>query len=96
MNDVVAQPIVEAACRVHTALGPGLLEIRLPGGLACELEKRGLRISRQQVIPVVYETVRIHTGFHADLVVEERSWRSRRWRASRRCIKTAPPVSEAR
>ena len=39
--------------------------------LAYELEKRGLRIARQQVIPVVYEALRIHTGFHADLVVKD-------------------------
>jgi GxxExxY protein len=71
MNEnVVAQQIVAAAYRVHTTLGPGLLESVYEAALAYELEKRGLRISRQQVIPVVYETVRIHTGFHADLVVE--------------------------
>jgi GxxExxY protein len=71
MNEnVVAQQIVDAAYRVHTTLGPGLLESVYEAALAYELEKRGLRISRQQVIPVVYETVRIHTGFHADLVVE--------------------------
>jgi GxxExxY protein len=71
MNEnVVAQQIVAAAYRVHTTLGPGLLESVYEAALAYELEKRGLRISRQQVIPVLYETVRIHTGFHADLVVE--------------------------
>jgi GxxExxY protein len=69
-ENVVAQQIVDAAYRVHTTLGPGLLESVYEAALAYELEKRGLRISRQQLIPVVYETVRIHTGFHADLVVE--------------------------
>ena len=39
--------------------------------MAYELEKRGLRITRQQGIPVVYEAVRIHTGFYADVVVED-------------------------
>ena len=39
--------------------------------LAYELEKRELRITRQQAVPVIYEAVRIHTGFHADLVVED-------------------------
>ena len=39
--------------------------------LAYELEKRGLSIARQQGIPVVYESVRIHAGFYADLVVED-------------------------
>ena len=68
-NDVARQ-IVDAAYRVHTILGPGLLESVYGAALAYELEKRGLHISRQQAVPVVYDAVRIHTGFHADLVVE--------------------------
>ncbi len=40
--------------------------------LAYELEKRGLRVTRQQAIPVIYEAIRIDTGFHADLVVENK------------------------
>ena len=67
----MAQQIVDAAYRVHTTLGPGLLESVYQAALAYELEKRGLRVARQQAIPVVYETVRAATGFHADLIVEE-------------------------
>lgn len=70
-ESAVAQQIVDAAYRVHTTLGPGLLESVYQAALAYELEKRGLRVARQQAIPVVYETVRIDTGFHADLIVEE-------------------------
>lgn len=73
MNEnVLAQQIVDAAYRVHTTLGPGLLESVYEAALAYELEKRGLRITRQQAIPVVYDTVRILAGFHTDLVVEEK------------------------
>lgn len=67
----VARQIVDAAYRVHTALGPGLLESVYEAALSYELEKRGLRVARQQAIPVVYEEVHIHTGFHADLIVED-------------------------
>jgi len=70
-ESAVAQQIVDAAYRVHTTLGPGLLESVYQAALAYELEKRGLRVARQQAIPVVYETVRAATGFHADLIVEE-------------------------
>jgi GxxExxY protein len=70
-ENAVAQQIVDAAFRVHTTLGPGLLESVYEAALAYELEKRGLRITRQQGIPVVYEAVRIHAGFFADLVVED-------------------------
>lgn len=71
-ENALAQQIVDAAYRVHTTLGPGLLESVYEAALAYELEKRGLRIGRQQAIPVVYEAVCIHTGFHCDLLVEDR------------------------
>ena len=70
-ENAVAQQIVDAAYRVHTTLGPGLLESVYEAALAYELEKRGLHLARQQAIPVIYEAVHIHTGFHADLVVED-------------------------
>ena len=38
--------------------------------LASEFEKRGLRFTRQQGIPVIYETIRLDQGFRADLIVE--------------------------
>jgi GxxExxY protein len=69
-ENAVAQQIVDAAYRVHTTLGPGLLESVYEAALAYELEKRGLHLTRQQAVPVIYEAVHIHTGFHADLVVE--------------------------
>jgi len=68
----IAQQIVDAALRVHTTLGPGLLESVYQAALAYELEKRRLRVLRQQAIPVVYEAIRIDTGFYADLVVDDK------------------------
>ena len=70
-ENAVAMQIVDAAYRVHTTLGPGLLESVYEAALAYELEKRGLRVARQHAIPVIYEEVRIHAGFYADLVVED-------------------------
>ena len=69
--NALARQIVDAAYRVHTTLGPGLLESVYEAALAYELGKRGLRVSRQPGIPVIYEAVRIHPGFYADLVVED-------------------------
>ena len=63
----MANQIVDAAYRVHTTPGPGLLESVYQAALAYELEKRGMRVVRQQAIPVV----RIDTGFYADLVVDK-------------------------
>jgi GxxExxY protein len=67
----VAREIVDAAYRVHTTLGPGLLESVYEAALAYELEKRGLNVGRQQAVPAVYEEVHIHTAFYADLIVED-------------------------
>jgi len=66
----IAREIVDAAFKVHTTLGPGLLETVYETVLAFELEKRGLDVSRQSPIPVIYETVKMEVGFRADLVVE--------------------------
>jgi GxxExxY protein len=68
----VAKQIVDAAYRVHTSLGPGLLESVYEVVLAYELENRGLRVVRQQPIPIVYQGTRIEVGFRADLSVEDR------------------------
>jgi len=67
----VAREIVDAAYRVHTTLGPGLLESVYEAALAYELEKRGLKVGRQQAVPAVYEEVHIHAAFYADLIVED-------------------------
>ena len=71
-ENAIAKEIVDAAFRIHTTLGPGLLESVYDRVLAYELGRRGLRTVRQQPIPVVYENIRIHTGFRADLVVEDK------------------------
>ena len=71
-ENAIAKEIVDAAFRIHTTLGPGLLESVYDAVLAYELAQRGLRVSRQQPIPVVYGTVRIDMGFRADLIVEEK------------------------
>ena len=54
------------------ALGPGLLKSVYQAALEYEVKKRRLRVSPQQAIPVIYESVRIETGFHADLIVENK------------------------
>lgn len=61
--------IVDAAYKIHTTLGPGLLESVYEAVLAFELEKRGCEVIRQQAIPVVYESVHLEAGFRADLII---------------------------
>jgi GxxExxY protein len=71
-ENAIAKEIVDAAFRIHTTLGPGLLESVYDSVLAYELGRRGLRTLRQQAIPVIYDNVRIDIGFRADLIVETR------------------------
>jgi GxxExxY protein len=66
----IAKVIVDAAFKIHTKLGPGLLESVYEALLAYELKQRGLLVVRQQSIPVIYETVQLEEGFRADLIVE--------------------------
>lgn len=61
--------IVDSAFKIHTTLGPGLLESVYEAVLAHELEKRGLNVIRQRAIPVVYDTVKLDLGFRADIIV---------------------------
>lgn len=68
----VAKEIVDAAYKIHTTLGPGLLESVYQAVLEYELRKRGLRIEADQPIPVVYEGVHLEVGFRADLIVENK------------------------
>jgi GxxExxY protein len=69
-NEITAQ-IVDAAYRIHTQLGPGLLETVYEVTLAFELQRRGLRVRRQVPMPVEYEGIKFDEGFRANLVVEE-------------------------
>ena len=71
-ENAIAKEIVDAAYRMHTTLGPGLLESVYEVLLAYELWQRGLRTTRQQPVPLVYGNIRMETGFRADLIVEDR------------------------
>jgi GxxExxY protein len=64
--------IVDAAMKVHTSLGPGLLESAYEACLVRELRKRGLRVDSQVPISVIYDGETLDIGYRADLVVEEK------------------------
>jgi len=68
----IATIIVDSCFKVHTTLGPGLLESVYEAVLLYELEKRGLSVTKQQVIPVSYDGTQFEEGFRADLVVEDK------------------------
>jgi GxxExxY protein len=68
----IAKEIVDVAFKIHSAYGPGLFESVYEAIMTHELSKRGLRVSRQQPIPLIHENIRMGVGFRADLVVNAR------------------------
>ncbi len=67
----VATAVVDAAIKVHRALGPGLLESAYEACLCYELSKRGIPYRRQVSLPVRYEEVFVETGFRLDILADE-------------------------
>jgi len=70
LNEISAQ-VVDAAMKVHSVLGPGLLENAYEVCLKHELEKRALRVQQQVPLPAMYDGIRIDLGYRLDLLVEE-------------------------
>jgi GxxExxY protein len=62
--------IVDSAMKVHSGLGPGLLESVYLACLVHELDQRGFRTAVQLPLPVIYDSVRLDLGFRIDLLVE--------------------------
>jgi GxxExxY protein len=70
--DLIAREVVDAAFRIHTALGPGLLESVYEACMAIELRKRGLSFATQVALPVTYEGETIEPAFRIDLLVDSK------------------------
>jgi GxxExxY protein len=68
----IAKQIVDSAFKIHTELGPGLLESVYEAVLAHELGRRGLSVTKQRAIPVIYEDVQLEVGFRADIIVQNK------------------------
>ncbi len=67
----VAHEVIQAAFRVHKALGPGLLESAYEKCLCHELNKGGLSFQSQLEVPLIYDGMKIESGFRIDILVEE-------------------------
>ncbi|MGC9194652.1 MAG: GxxExxY protein [Syntrophobacteraceae bacterium] len=66
----IAREVVDCGYRIHTQLGPGLLESVYEVVLARLLVDRGFLIERQKQVPIVFEGLHFAEGFRADLLVE--------------------------
>src|SRR4051812_29060177 len=63
--------IIDAALRVHTELGPGLLESAYKACLSEELRFRGLNVATEVELPVTYRGVTLPLGYRVDLIVDD-------------------------
>lgn len=63
--------VVDAAIKVHTLLGAGLLESAYSHCLALELTRRGVAVRREVGIPIEYEGQRVEVGYRADMIVND-------------------------
>ena len=67
----VGKAILDAAFKVHTALGPGLLEAVYETTLTYEIQKGGWLVETQVVMPIVYDNTKLESGLRLDMLVEK-------------------------
>ena len=68
--NIITGKVIDSAMKVHTALGPGLLESAYEACLIHELSKRGIKARSQVGLPVNYDGVNIDVGYRVDVLVE--------------------------
>lgn len=68
----ISEQILKSAFKVHTAMGPGLLEKAYEECLCYELKQAGLKAEKQKLLPLVYFNVKLEAGYKIDLFVEDR------------------------
>ena len=67
----VGKAVLDAAFKVHTALGPGLLESVYETTMSYEVRKSGLNIATQVALPIIYDGQKLDAGFRLDMLVEK-------------------------
>jgi GxxExxY protein len=68
----ITHEILDSAYKVHTALGPGLLESAYRTCLVYELKKKGFKIEEEKSLPLIYEEVKMDCGYRIDILVENK------------------------
>jgi GxxExxY protein len=66
----IGEIVIGAAMRVHSVVGPGLLESAYEACLLYEIEKRHLHVRKQVPLPVRYDDLTIDAGYRIDLLIE--------------------------
>lgn len=72
IENAITERILKCAFKVHTALGPGLLESSCKECLCYEMRKDALLVEKEKPMPLVYEEVKLDIGYRLDLLVENK------------------------
>ena len=64
--------VFDCALKVHRTLGPGLLESAYEECLTYELLNADIFVERQKVLPIIYESIKLDTGYRVDLMIERK------------------------
>jgi GxxExxY protein len=70
-KEEIFKKILDCAFKVHSALGPGLLESAYTECLYFDLTKAGLKVEKQKPLPLIYKEVQLEAGYRIDLFVED-------------------------
>ena len=68
----ISKIVVNTSFQIHKEIGPGLFESVYEAILFYELTQQGLKVSKQQAIPVIWKEIKMDQGFRADLIVENK------------------------
>lgn len=71
-TETLAAQIVDAAYRVHSALGPGLMESVYEACMSHELATRRVPFKKQVAFPITYDGFRLDAGLRLDLLVADK------------------------
>lgn len=67
----ITHEILDSAYKIHSKLGPWLLESAYQACLVYELRKKGLKVEVEKPLPLIYEEVRLECGYRIDILVED-------------------------
>ncbi len=71
-EDDITEKVIGCALKVHSMLGPGLLESAYKECLYYELIKSNVLVEKEKALPLIYKNVELECGYRMDLLVEKR------------------------
>jgi GxxExxY protein len=68
----ISRIVFDCSLKVHKTLGPGLLENVYEECLFYELKKYDLKVEKQKVLPLIYEEIKLDTGYRLDIIIDDK------------------------